>query len=166
VRVIVRFLIAIVVLLAAIVVVIGPGKIVAGVEYPFGVGPWSSTGRYCHDIYDLMQLVDEYHHSDRMGPTPTELTALHSYEKTLTKTGPHVPRADFTAFFRTSGKVVKRMTSEGKLINTWWNQNCADPLMNTSASANNVLSGLVSHEKFTHYPKNIVKVPYFFKVMG
>jgi hypothetical protein len=157
-KVIVRLLIAIVLLLVVIVVIIGPGKIVAGVEYPFGVGPWSSTGRYCHNMYGLARLVDKASRSGR-APTREELASYRSYEKTLTQNGPHVPRADFTAFFRGNGK---KMASEGKLLNSWWNGNCADAVMNASASANRVMSGVVSHEKFTHYPKNALKVVLFF----
>jgi len=157
-RAIVKYLIAIVIVLVAVVVVIGPGKVVADVEYPFGAGPWSSTGRYCHHMYGLTRFVDKSFHSYR-AITPNEKTVYRAYEKVLTETGPYVPRADFTAFFGGTGK---KMTSEGKLLNTWWNQNCADPLMNASASANRVMSGVVSHEKFTHYPKNVVKVVFFF----
>lgn len=158
-KVIVRILIAIVLVLVAIVVVIGPGKIVAGVEYPFGVGPWSSTGRYCHAMYELTKFVDKSFHSDRV-ITAEEKAHYRSHEKTLTETGPHVPRADFTAFFAGTGK---KMNSEGKLLNTWWNQNCADPVMNASASANRAMSGVVLHVKFTHYPKNVVDVVFFFR---
>jgi hypothetical protein len=158
-RVIVRLLIAIVLVLVVIVVVLGPAKIVAGVEYPFGVGPWSSTGRYCHDMYGLTQFVDKSFHSGQ-ALTSDEKADYGSYENTLTETGPHVPRADFTAFFGGSGK---KMTSEGKLLNTWWNQNCADAVMNAPASANRVMAGVVSHEKFTHYPKNVLNVVFYFK---
>jgi len=158
-KVFVRTLIAIILVLVAAVVVIGPGKVVAGVEYPFGAGPWSSTGHYCHDMYGLTKFVDETFHSGQV-LTTEDKTHYRSYEKTLTANGPYVPRADFTAFFAGSGK---KMTSEGKLLNTWWNQNCADPIMNTAASANRAMSGFVSHVKFTHYPKNVVDVAHFFR---
>lgn len=166
-KTIVRILIAIILVLVIVVVVVGPGKIVAGVEYPFGIGPWSSNGRYCHDVYAMTHVVDVWNHAGHTSLTPTEKAALAAYEKTVTKTGPEVPRADFTSFFRRTGKnIVKRMTSEGTLINTWWNQNCADPLMEAPASANRMMAGFVSHQTFTHYPKNVVNVEFFNRALA
>ena len=80
-KVIVRTLIAIVLVLVAVVVVIGPGKVVAGVEYPFGAGPWSSTGHYCHNMYGLTKFVDKTFHSGQV-LTTEDKTHYRSYEKT------------------------------------------------------------------------------------
>lgn len=161
-----RFVIAIVLVLVVVFVVVGPGRAVAGAEYPLGIGPWSSTGRYCQDIYQLGHLVDEWHHSDRVTLSPSEKVTVKAFEKTLTESGPYVPRADFTAFFLTTGNSVKRMTNESALINAWSNQNCTDPLMESPSSLNRVWTGFLSHETFTHYPKNVIKVENFFKVSG
>ncbi len=161
-RVIARILMAFLVVIIAVVIVVGPGRIVASAEYPFGVGPWSSPGHYCHNMYGLTRLVDKWHDSGAGSLSAHEATSVQAFEKSLTSTGPHVPRADFTAFFRRTGKkVVKRMTDEGKLLNTWWDSNCSDPLMNVPASLSHDLTGLTSHERFTHYPKNVVKTQFF-----
>jgi hypothetical protein len=165
VKTLVRFLIAAVIVVVVVAVAIGPARLVAGTEYPIGIGPWSSTGRYCQDIYKMGHLVDEWHHSER-SLTASEKTTAAALVTTLTKTGPVVPRADFTAFFRTTGDVVKRMTSEGALINTWSNQNCTDILMEAPASLSHVWKGLTTHETFTHYPRNVIRVENFFHVEG
>jgi hypothetical protein len=162
VRILAKSLIAIVLVLVVVFVVVGPGRAVAGAEYPFGIGPWSSNGHYCQDIYDIGHFADEWHHSDQRTLTPKEKVSVVAFEKTLTESGPVVPRTDFVAFFRTSGNVVKTMTSEGALINTWSNQNCTDPLIEAPSTLNSVWSGLLSHESFTHYPKNVIKVENFF----
>ena len=164
-RALVKVLIAIVLVIVALVVVIGPGGVVAGSEYPFGIGPWSSTGRYCHDMYDMNHFVDAWHHSDRTTLSPSQKVTYLAYEKALTETGPAVPRADFTAFYRASGDVEKRMESEATLLNTWWNQNCAGPMMNVPASLGRAWSGLGSHARFTHYPKNDIHVENFIRVI-
>jgi hypothetical protein len=161
-----KSLIAIVLVLVAVFAIVGPGRAVAGAEYPFGVGPWGSTGRYCQDIYELGHLVDEWQHSDQRTLTPSAKVSVMAFEHTLTKSGPAVPRADFTAFFATTGNVLKRMTNEGALINTWSNQNCTDPLMEAPSSLNKVWSGVLSHETFPHYPKNVINVENFFKASG
>jgi hypothetical protein len=158
-----KFLVAIVLVLVAVVIVIGPARVVAGTEYPFGIGPWSSNGRYCQDIYELGHLVDESNHPKQHSFTPSDLATVTKLTKTLTKSGPEVPRADFTAFFRTSGNFVKTMTNEGALINTWSNQNCTDPLMEAPSSLSHVWKGLVAHETFAHYPKNVIKVGNFLR---
>jgi hypothetical protein len=165
VKTLVKLLIAIVLVLVAVVIVFGPGKVVAGTEYPFGIGPWSSNGRYCQHVYELGHLVDEWNHPDQHAFTPSEKATVTALAKTLTKTGPEVPRADFTAFFRTSGNFVKTMTNESVLINTWSNQNCTDPLMETPSSLSHVWKGLIAHETFTHYPKNVIKVRDFIYVV-
>jgi hypothetical protein len=158
VKTLVRFLIAIVLVVVVVVVVVGPARLVAGAEYPIGVGPWSSTGRYCQDIYEMGHLVDEWHDSGRSTFTPSEKTAAIALAKTLTDSGPVVPRADFTAFFRTTGNFDKRMMSEGALINTWSNQNCTNLLMEAPSSLSHVWKGLTAHETFAHYPRNVIKV--------
>jgi hypothetical protein len=165
VRAIVKFVIAIVVILIAVVVVIGPGRVVAGTEYPFGVGPWSSTGRYCRDIYTMTHFVDEWKHSGRATSSSQKQMWL-AFEKTLTQTGPVVPRADFTAFYRRTGNVGKRMKGESALINTWWDQNCTNLLMEAPASASHVWSGVDSRDTFVHFPKNVIHIENFFKVIG
>lgn len=157
-----KSLIAIVLVLVAVCAVIGPGRAVAGAEYPFGIGPWSSNGHYCQAIYEVGHFSDEWHLSDQRTLTPREKVSMMAFEKTLTESGPAVPRADFVAFFHNSGNVVKTLTNEGALINTWSNQNCTDPLMEAPSSVNSVWSGLLSHESFTHYPKNVIKVENFF----
>jgi hypothetical protein len=164
VRTLAKSLIAIVLVLVVAFVVVGPGRAVAGAEYPFGIGPWSSNGHYCQDVFDMGHFADEWHHSDQRSLSSTERVSVMTLEKTLTESGPAVPRADFSAFFRTSGDVLKTMTNEGALINTWSNQNCTDPLMEAPSSLSNVWSGLLSHEAFTHYPKNVIKVRNFFRI--
>lgn len=165
-KAIVRFVIAIVIALIAVVAVLGPGRVVAGTEYPFGVGPWSSTGRYCHDIYSMTHFVDEWKRAEQVTPSSAQRETWLAFERTLTSTGPQVPRADFTAWYRSTGNVSKRMTSESALINKWWNQNCTSVLMEAPASPNSVWSGIDSHEKFVHYPKNVIHLKDFFKVIG
>src|SRR5208282_6598147 len=108
-KTLVKFLIAIVLVVVVVVVVVGPARLVASAEYPIGIGPWSSTGRYCQDIYNMGRLVDEWHDSGRSTFTPSEKTTAIALAKTLTDTGPAVPRADFTAFFRTTGNFDQRM---------------------------------------------------------
>jgi hypothetical protein len=159
----VRYLIAIVLVVVVVVVVVGPARLVAGAEYPIGVGPWSSTGRYCQDIYRLGHLADEWH---QRSLTPSEITTVMALAKTLTDTGPQVPRADFTALFRTTGTDEKRIAGDVALINTWSNQNCADLLMEAPSSLNHVWKGLTGHETFTHYPRNIIKVGDLYHVVA
>lgn len=162
-KVIAKTLIVIVVLLMALVVVMGPGRIVAGAEYPFGVGPWSSTGHYCHDIYEMTHFVGEWKRSGQPTLSTSQKSTWLAFERTLTKTGPHVPRADFTAWYRSTGNVVKRMTGESALINTWWNQNCTNQLMEAPASLSRAWSGMAAHAKFAHYPKNVIQLKYFIR---
>ena len=164
-RALVKSLIAIVLVLVALFAVMGPGRVVAGAEYPFGVGPWSSTGRYCHDIYEMAKLADQLHHSHRTKASAGQKASWFEYEKTLTKTGPVVPRADFTAWYRTTGNWLKTMERETSNINTWWNKNCTDPMMEAPASINHVWSGLGSHTAFARFPKNIIQLKNFFKVI-
>jgi hypothetical protein len=166
VKAIVKLVVAIVVALVAIVVLIGPGRVVAGTEYPFGVGPWSSTGRYCHVIYTMTHFVDEWKHSDHTTLSSSQKVTWLAFEKTLTTTGPHVPRADFTAWYRTTGNVAKRMANESSLINTWWNHNCTSFMMEVPASANRIWSGVDAHETFVHYSKNVIDVANFSRVIS
>jgi len=165
VKTIVRTLIAIVLLLVALVVVVGPGTVVAGAENPLGIGPWSTSGHYCQNIYAMTQFVDKWKHSERTKLTPSQKVTWRAYEATLKKNGPQVPRADFTAFFRTTGNVAKTMEGESLLINKWWDQNCADPLMRVPASISHVWSGIGSHATFVYYPKNVVHIRNFSKVI-
>ncbi len=164
-RALVKVLIAIVLVVVALVVVIGPGGVVAGSEYPFGIGPWSSTGHYCQDMYAMNHFVEEWHHSEHTTLSASQRVTYSAYEKVLTETGPAVPRTDFTAFFRSGGNAATRMGSEAKLLNTWWNQHCADPMMDVPASLGHAWSGLGSHAHFTHYPKNVVHVESYIKVI-
>jgi len=159
-----KCLIAFAVLLVALAVFVGPGGVVAGAEYPFGIGPWSSTGHYCRTIDETARFVDHWKHSDRFTLTASQKVTWHAIEKTLTETGPQVPRADFTAFFRSTGNPSKTMQGESALINTWWNQNCTDPMMEAPASIAHSFSGIGSHATFAHYPKNVLQVKDFFKV--
>jgi hypothetical protein len=165
-RVLVRFLIAILLVLVVAVVVVGPGRLVAGAEYPFGVGPWGMNGRYCQDMYSLNRLVDEWHRSDLVVATTKEKTTYVALKNALTRSGPEVPRADFTAFFGTHGNVLnlRRMTEEAMPLNTWWNQNCTEAFMEAPSSLNHAWSGMLGHEHMSHYPKNIVHVGNFFRV--
>jgi hypothetical protein len=165
VKAIAKLLIAIVIVFLAVVVVVGPGRVVAGAAYPFGVGPWSSTGRYCQNAYAMAHFVDEWHHSDRTILSASQRVTWLAFEKTLTKSGPPVPRADFTAWYRTTGNVVKIFASESMLINTWWNQNCTDPMMEAPAAASRVWSGIGSHANFAHYPKNVIHIENFHTVI-
>ncbi len=164
-RALVKVLIAIVLVVVALVVVVGPGGVVAGSEYPFGIGPWSSTGRYCQDMYEMNHFVDEWHHSDRVTLSPSQKVTSRAYEKVLTETGPAVPRAEFTVFYRSGGDVEKRMDREATLLNTWWDEHCAVPMMEVPASLGRTWSGLGSHAHFTHYPKNVMRIGNFFKVI-
>lgn len=166
-KVIVRVMSAIVVALVVLVIVVGFGRIVAGAEYPFGVGPWSSTGHYCHDIAAMTHMIDEWKHSGQTTLTTTQKVQWLAFEKALTsRSGPEVPRADFTAWYRRTGKILKTVTAETALINTWWNANCADAVMEAPASLNHHWAGLMSHAHFTHYPKNIIHLKDFVKVIG
>jgi hypothetical protein len=165
VKAIVKSVIAFLLVLVALVVIIGPGGVVAGAEYPFGIGPWSSTGRYCHDIYSMSHFVAEFHHSGQTNFNASQRRTFLAFQETLTTSGPQVPRADFTAFFRTTGHVEERTQGEGKLINTWWNQNCTDAVMEVPASVSRVWSGVGSHASFTHYPKDVIQLKNFFTVI-
>ncbi len=163
-RALVKVVIAVVLVVVAFVVVIGPGGVVAGSEYPFGIGPWSSTGRYCHDMYDMNHFVDQWHNSDVTTLSPSQRVTWLAYEKALTETGPFVPRTDFTAFYRSGGDVATRMANEAKLLNTWWNVHCAVPMMDVPASLGRAWSGLGSHAHFTHYPKDVMRIRDFIKM--
>ena len=158
-----KFLIAIVLVFLAFVVVVGPGGVVAGAEYPFGIGPWSSTGRYCHDIYEMTHFAVEWHHSDQSIPTASQKARWLAFEKTLTKTGPQVPRVDFSVWYRNTGNVAKTMETETPSINKWWNQNCTGPMMEAPATVSHVWSGIRSHATFAHYPKNVIRLQNFGK---
>lgn len=153
------------VVLVAFVFVVGPGRVMAGAEYPFGVGPWSSNGHYCHDLYEMSHFVDEWRHSSHTRLSASQRLTWLEFEKTLTKTGPQVPRADFIAWYRTTGYVSKKKTTETALINTWWNQICTDALMEAPATVGHVWSGLGSHTTFVHYPKNVTHLTSFVKVI-
>jgi hypothetical protein len=147
---------AIGIVLVALAVVIGPGGVVAGAEYPLGIGPWSSTGRYCHAIDGVAQFGDRWMNADQMTLTQAQRATWLALEATLRGTGPIVPRTDFAAWYRTTGDVAKTVTSESTQIDIWWNQNCTDSMMETPASVGHVWSGLGSHARFTHYPKNVL----------
>jgi hypothetical protein len=159
VKALVRFVIAILLVLVVSVVVIGPGRLVAGAEYPMGVGPWGSTGRYCQHMYSLTQLMN-----DKGQPLTTKVkTTFRALEKSVTMTGPVVPRADFSAFFKSA---VKAMNRETALLNKWWDQNCTQMWMEAPSSLNRTWSGMIGHESFTHYPKNVVRLENFFRITG
>ena len=159
-----KCVIAIVVLLIALVVAVGPGGVVAGAEYPLGVGPWSSTGRYCHTIDDLARFGDRWTHAGQASLTPRQRATWLALEKSLTTNGPSVARADFSSWW---GRTVPTtsLTNETKVINTWWNQNCADAMMEVPASVAHVWSGIGSHARFTHYPKNVLHLEDFSKLI-
>jgi hypothetical protein len=164
VKALVKFVIAVVLVLIVSVVVVGPGRLVAGAEYPMGVGPWGSTGRYCQDMYSLTHLVDVWHGSD-LPATPKEKTTYRALEHALTKSGPAVPQAEWTAVFHPVAAVLKTRAKENTLLNKWWNQNCTQMWMEAPSSLNRTWSGMLGHENFTHYPKNVVKLANFFKVI-
>jgi hypothetical protein len=164
-KAVVRFLLAILLVIVAAVVVVGPGRLVAGAEYPVGLGPLSSTGRYCHHMYSLTHLVDVWHDSGAPA-TPEQKTTYLALKKTLSTSGPEVPQADFTIFFRTRGEVLKNMTATTAALNKWWDQNCTELFMEAPASLNRTWSGMLGQENFTHYPKNVVKLANFFRVMA
>jgi len=159
----VRTLVTIVVVLIAVFALVGPGRVVAGTEYPFGVGPWSSTGRYCHNIDAMAALAGEWKRSGHLTLSSTEKTTWLALEKTLTTNGPRIPRADFTAWYRSRDNVSK-MTGESGLINTWWNQNCTNALMEAPAAVNGFWSGIGSHGNFVHYPKNVIHLKNFYAI--
>jgi hypothetical protein len=163
-KVIVRLLIALLLVLVISVVVVGPGRLVAGAEYPFGVGPWGMNGRYCQDMYSLSHLINEGHQSDRGVFTPEEKTTFVSLTNTLTKSGPAAPRADFAAFFEGRGNAMKRASRETTLLNTWWNQNCTAMFMEAPSSLNHAWSGLLGHANLAHYPRNVMNLETFFRV--
>ena len=160
-----RTLIALVLLLVALVVVVGPGDVVAGSENPFGIGPWSTIGRYCQNTYARAQFVDKWKDAETAELTPSQKVMLLANEKRLTNNGPQAPLADFAAFFRTSGHVSRTMKGEGLRINMWWDQNCTDPLMQAPASFSRAWSGVVSHTTFVHYPKDVIHVENFYKAI-
>jgi hypothetical protein len=159
-----KFLIAIVLVIVVSVVVVGPGRLVAGAEYPVGVGPWGSTGRYCQDMYSLTHLVDVWHRSD-LSATAQQKATYRALQTALTKSGPVVPQAEWTAFFGPGGTLVKAATKENSLLNKWWNQNCTRMWMEAPSSLNRTWPGMLGHENFTHYPKNIVNLRNFMKVI-
>jgi hypothetical protein len=159
-----KCVIAIAVVLVALVVAVGPGGVVAGAEYPLGIGPWSSTGRYCHTIDATAKFGDRWTHSGQTHLTPSQMTTWHALEKSLTTTGPAVARADFSSWFRIT-VLTTSTANETKVIDTWWNQNCADPMMEVPASVAHVWSGLGSHASFTHYPKNVLHVGDFSRLI-
>jgi hypothetical protein len=146
---------AMVVLLVALVVAVGPGGVVAGAEYPLGVGPWSSTGHYCHAIDDVAQFGDRWTRAGQPSLTTPQRATWLALERSLTTNGPSVARADFSSWFRITTPTTS-LTNETKVINTWWNQNCADAMMEVPASVAHVWSGIGSHARFTHYPKNVL----------
>jgi len=156
-----KFLMAIVLVLLAVVAVVGPGGVVASAEYPFGIGPWSSTGRYCHNIYEMTHFVAVWNHSGQSIPTARQKATWLAFEQTLTKTGPRVPRADFSVWYQNTGNVAKTMEKETPPINKWWNQNCTDPMMEAPANVSHVWSGIRSHTEFAHYPKNVIRLQNF-----
>ncbi|MGB8196331.1 MAG: hypothetical protein WCF25_04910 [Acidimicrobiales bacterium] len=162
-RALVKFLVAMLFLLVVSVVVVGPGRLVAGAEYPLGIGPWGSTGRYCQHMYSLTHLVEVWHHSDRSA-TAHERSTYRALETSLTSSGPEVPKADFAEFFQARGNVVKTMSAQSVLLNTWWDQHCTQMWMEAPASLNSAWSGIIGHERFTHFPKNVVVVRNFFRV--
>jgi hypothetical protein len=164
-KAIVKLLIVSAVVLVAIVFVVGAGRVVAGAEYPFGVGPWSSNGHYCRAIYEMSYFVDERKHSGRATLSTSQRLTWLEFEKSLTKTGPQVPRADFIAWYRTTGYVSTRKTAETTVLNAWWNQNCTAALMEAPASVSHVWSVLGSHTTFAHYPKNVIHLRSFLKVI-
>jgi hypothetical protein len=165
VKFVVKSIIAILLVLVAIFVVLGPARAVAGAEYPFGVGPWSTTGRYCHDIYEMTHLADQWHHSGRLTLTSSQKVTWLALEKVLTKTGPIVPRTDFAAWYPGAGHTQKKIEAETPLINTWSNQNCTEPLMEAPAALSHTWSGFDSHDTFTHFPKNMIHIKDFFRVL-
>jgi hypothetical protein len=164
VKALVKTLIAIVLFLGIVFAVVGPGRVVAGAEYPFGIGPWSSTGRYCQKIYQMTHFVDEWHHSDRTVLTASQKMTWQEFEKTLTDTGPAVPRTDFASWYRSAGFTATHK-SESAHINKWWNQNCTDPMMEAPASISHVWSGVGSHLNFPHFPKNVIVEANYVKVI-
>lgn len=158
-KTLVRFVIAILLVLVVSVVVVGPGRLVAGAEYPMGVGPWGSTGRYCQHVYALTHLMN-----DKSQPFTTKAkTTFLALEKSVTMTGPVVPRADFTAFFRSPG-IVKTMNTETVLLNKWWDGNCTQMWMEAPSSLNRAWSGMIGRENFTHYPRNVVRLENFIRI--
>jgi hypothetical protein len=158
-----KFAIAMVVVLVALVVIVGPGGVVAGAEYPLGIGPWSSTGHYCHTVDEVAQFGDHWKLDGQPRLTARQRTSWLAMQKALTNSGPAVARADFTTWYRMPFN-LKSMANETKLINTWWNQNCADPMMDASASVAHTWSGIALHARFTHYPKNVLHLGNFIKL--
>ena len=67
--------------------------------------------------------------------------------------------------YRSGGNVEQRMENEAALLNTWWNHNCAVPMMDVPASLGRAWSGLGSHARFTHFPRNVVHVQSFIEVI-
>jgi hypothetical protein len=163
-KTLVKFVIAIVLVIVVSVVVVGPGRLVAGAEYPVGVGPWGSTGRYCQDMYSLTHLVDVWHRSG-FSATTQQKTTFRALHKALTKSGPVVPQAEWTAFFAPGAGTTMKMETQENSLNKWWNQNCTQTWMEAPSSLNRTWSGMLGHENFTHFPKNIVDLRNFFKVI-
>jgi hypothetical protein len=161
-KALVKFVIAILLIFVAAFVIVGPGRLVAGAEYPMGVGPWGSTGRYCQDMYSLTHLVDVWHGSDVPATTEEKVT-FRALQKALTESGPAAPQAPWVAFFGPRG-FLKAKVDESAL-NKWWNQNCTQTWMEAPSSLNRTWSGMLGRETFTHYPKNVVDLKNFFKVI-
>jgi hypothetical protein len=58
------------------------------------------------------------------------------------------------------------MDAETALLNKWWDQNCTQMWMEAPSSLNRAWSGMIGHERFTHYPKNVVRLENFFRITG
>jgi hypothetical protein len=115
-------------------------------------------------MYELTHLVDLWHDSGRSA-TPKEKSTFRSLESALTTSGPVVPQAGFKAFF-TRGNVTKTMSADTPVLNKWWNQHCTQMWMEAPSSLNRDWSGLLGHENFTHYPKNVLVLRNFFRIQA
>ena len=100
----------------------GPGTVVAGIEYPFGKGPWGHIGSYCHSIptfvADLQNEVALPSGSSN-SKLKADLAALYR----------HAPdqnvKADWAAWMR--GQVTKDQSAvdaSAQLLSTWVSRSC------------------------------------------
>jgi hypothetical protein len=137
---------------------IGPGGVVAAWEYPFGAGPWSATGRYCHKVVALGIIFNEVQASQHY--TKGQRSQARAYATTLSTTGPIRVRRDFVAYFSalSAGQTGAFKTSSAKL-NVWWNQSCSVPSNTVPASLNKYFAGFFGDNGPPfEYPRNIFYV--------
>ena len=121
-------------------------------------------GHYCRTIDEMTQFVDRVAalRTDATDAAPKSDVAR--VREDLDQDRTPVPRDRLHGVVPTKGNVAKTMEKEAAQINTWWNQNCTDPMMEVPASFSPYWSGLASHATFSTTrrtssdDKNFIKV--------